>query len=469
MSKSTSFWSSVGAYLGEVLGITAYDGAREPRQGDLAKSDVVGVESTYTTCGWTIDRVQCALEALDRGEMAEPYALYLAMTRHPLIKHGLKLRRDTLSQVRWYHDKPEGLDDAFFEQWVARWPQTWQKSEQLLANGYKIPLGLCPVNVVWSRSRDGRWLQPTAHTKEPGSVEWYETQRIYKFYHLTGALDEYGNKLPEPPLSKTGALDMWPLNGQRWLMLQEEPLRPHLFGAFRSLAVAWFLSAESSRWHSAHNRKHALDWIGVKMPHTERESAETRALLDACVALENGGVIPLPQHETPAPSWGLEVFAAKTDASKSMVSLREAADNYITLVLLGVLETTGGGSASNGKASTQKVVSLRMTKGDAAGIIELHDELARTACSVNGRDPANAPKLVCIVDDPEEQALLAEKQERAAKAGLTVAQQLEKLEDVNAKRLIAKLPPIEYDPDHLYAQAGVQLTPGVDGLQTAPR
>ena len=169
------------------------------------------------------------------------------------------------------------------------------------------------------------------------------------------------------------------------------------------------------------------------------------------------------------PSWGLEVFAAKTDASKSMVSLREAADNYITLVLLGVLETTGGGSASNAKASTQDRVALRLTKADAACIQELHDELARTACSVNGRDPAKAPQLRAIVDDPEEQALLAEKQERAAKAGLTVAQQLAMLEEVNAKRLLAKLPPIEYDPDHLYAQAGVQLTPGVDGLQSAPR
>ena len=83
--------STLKAWLGEVFGLTKYEGAREPRQGDLAKSDVVGVETTYTTCGWTIARVQCALEALDRGELAEPYALYLAMTRHPLIKHGLKL------------------------------------------------------------------------------------------------------------------------------------------------------------------------------------------------------------------------------------------------------------------------------------------------------------------------------------------------------------------------------------------
>jgi len=31
------------------------------------------------------------------------------------------------------------------------------------------------------------------------------------------------------------------------------------------------------------------------------------------VELENGGVIPLSQHEKDMPSWGLEVFAAKTD------------------------------------------------------------------------------------------------------------------------------------------------------------
>lgn len=442
------------------------------RPRDLNRDESVDHEP-QGTFGWKLQRVQWALEAVERGDMGPGHELWLAMTRHPKIKHGLKLRRDTLTQVPFYFEKPDGLDQDYFDDWVARWPLCWPRPSQGQANGYKIGMGLGPLNVTWKLRDDGRYWRPTVHTKEPLCVEWYEYQRIYRFQARTGALMQDGSPAREPRQDRNGIaglLDMWPLDGTRWLMLQEEPLRPHHHGALRSLAAAWHMSTESGRWHSAHNRKHGMEWLGVKMPASEREGKDAKELLEACIRLENAGVIPLPQAKSKdEPSWGLEVFSAKTEASKTFTSLVDISDSYMTLILLGAEENTQGGEGNNAKAKTQDRVALRLTKGDCSGIIEVHDTLARTGCEVNDIDPDLAPRLLANVDVPEDKALTAECNEKNASAGLSAAQIIEKLETVNALRVAAGQSPIVYEAETIFEQYGLMLTRAQDGQQTDSR
>lgn len=443
---------------------------KRPRE--LDPNEVVEFEP-YGTFGWPLKRVQWALENLERGCMGPAYELWLAMTRDPTIKHGLKLRRDTLTQVPFYHEKPEGLPQDYFDEWVAWWGRCWPRPSQGLANGFKLGLGLAPLNCTWALRDDQRYWRPRIHVKEPLGVEWYEWQRIYRFQARIGADMQDGKTNPSDlALLKSGSgvpglLDMWPLNGTRWLMLQEEPLRPHHHGAFRSLAVAWYMGAEALRWHNAHNRKHGMEWLGIKIPASEREGKDAKELLATCVALENGGVIPLPQAKSKdEPSWGLEVFAAKTEASKTFISMYETADAYKTLLLLGAQENTQGGEGNNAKAKTQDRVALRLTKGDCAGIIEVHDQIARTACEVNDLDPDDAPQLFANVDIPEDETLKAEREERAATAALSISQAIAQIEAVNVLRKAAGLPPIVYEAEKMFAQAGMMLTAAQDAEQT---
>ena len=454
-----------GNYIAEKTGY----GKLKPRELNVDEDIDHEPQGTF---GWTLKRVQWALEAVERGDMGPGHEIWLAMTRHPKIKHGLKLRRDTLTQVPFYFEKPEGLDQAFFDEWVAQWPRCWSRPAQGLANGYKIGLGLAPLNVTWAMSDDASAWRPTVHVKEPLCVDWHEERRIYRFQARVGALGQDGLPLPvkAEAAGTAGQVPMWPLDGTRWLMLQEEPLRPHHHGALRSLAAAWYMSTESARWHSAHNRKHGMEWLGVKMPASEREGKDAKDLLEACIKLENAGVIPLPQAKSKdEPSWGLEVFSAKTEASRTFTSLVDISDSYITLLLLGAEENTQGGAGNNAKAKTQDRVALRLTKGDCAGIIEVHDQLARTACEANDLDPDLAPRLLATVEVPEDASLKAEVNEKNANAGAAAAAIVEKLDAANAARVVAKQPLIEYEVDYLFEQCGLMLTRAQDGQQTAPR
>lgn len=431
-------------------------------------------QEPFSVFGWTLQRVQDARMAIDAGRMYVGHELMLAMTTYPAIKHGLKLRRDTLAQVPFYFEKPDGLSQEYFDQWVAHWPVSWPRPEQGLANGHKIMLGLSPLNTTWER-HEGEALdwRPLVHVKEPGSVEWYETQRIYRFQALVGALTETGKRAPDPvgPLGQMGIIDMWPLDGARWLMLKEEPVRPHQHGAARSMAVDWYYGSEAYRWHSSHNRIHGIEWVGIKMPMGQRETPDSKSLLTTVTNLDNSlRVIPLPQSDDKdKASYGMEVFGAKTEAHKTFVSQYEKADDRITLLLLGAAENTQGGGGSLAKAQTQDRVSLRLTKGDCAGIVEVHDQLARTACEANGIDPALAPRLMFSVDDPADQALATQKQEQAAAAGQSIGTLITQIEVANTARAVAKQPLIEYEPDYLLEQVGIMLTRKQDGEQTRPR
>lgn len=440
----------------------------------VSTADPVIEYEPYGSFGWTLERVQRALAAIECGDMAEGHELMLAMTRDPTIKHGLKLRRDTLAQVPFYFEKPEGIDQEFFDEWVAHWPVCWPRPAQGLANGHKIMLALCPLNTTWDYDelRALAW-RPFIHNKEPGSVQWYETQRIYRFNAVVGALTEEGKRAPDPKgkQGQIGQLDMWPLTGERWLMLTEEPIRPHQHGAARSLAVDWYSGAEAYRWHSSHNRIHGIEWVGVEIPMSQRESADAQSLLTNVVQLDNAlRVIPLPQSDDKdKASYKLQVMSAKTEAHKTFQAQYEKADDRKTLLLLGVAENTQGSSASNAKAQTQDRVSLRLTKGDVAGIIAVHDQLARTACLANGRDPALAPILKATIDDPAEQQKLADKQEKAASAGQAIGSLITQLEAANTARKAAEQPPIVYEPDYLLEQVGLMLTRAQDGEQTRPK
>lgn len=455
--------AKAGEYIAEKTGY----GRLKPR--DLNRSESVDQEP-YGVFGWKLQRIQAALGAVERGEMGPGYELWLAMTRHPKIKHGLKLRRDTLTQVPFYFEKPPGCPQEFFDDWVANWPRCWPRPEQGQANGYKIGLGLAPLNVTWALQLTG-YHRPTIHVKEPLCVEWYEQRRIYRFLARIGALGQDGKPLPIEVEKNgiTGLLDMWPLNGQRWLMLQEEPLRPHHHGALRSLAAAWHMSTESARWHSAHNRIHGMEWKGVKIPAGQRESEDAQSLLDACVAIENNGVIPIPTFDKDKPQYGLELFASKTEASKTFQSLIDLSDSYITLVLLGAEENTQGGEGNNAKAKTQDRVALRLTKGDCEGVIGVHDQLARLSCEANDIDPDQAPRLLATVEVPEDASLKAQCNEQNAAAAQAVAMAIAQIEAVNALRVAAKLPPIVYEAETMFEQVGMMLTRAQDGQQTAPR
>lgn len=375
-----------------------------------------------STLGWTLDAMQGAILQLENGNLYAAHSLMLAMTRDPTIAHGLMVRRMSLSALKERHDSPlwfppsipEEARDALRK--VLRDAVTPQ--DLATAHGYTVMLGLAPVTNCWYEK-----------TEETGATYWQWRSEVLESGHCQYRPDERRYYF----IARSGYLQLVD-DGNAWALFKSlGDRRHHLDCAVRTLAVLWFIVQEAIRYHRAYNAEYGRPIKGLMVPDSQRLSEDVAQLVSQASGLYGGSVIILPQfgEGSGQASFDLKLIEAKSRGFQTFTALADTARNLITLYLLGVLETTGGESASNAKAKTQLRVSDRITAGDARVEEDAMNRILRRWADFNAFE--EAPEWRIDTDPPEDDALAAQVAKDRAEALKKTVEALQGMADLGVR------------------------------------
>lgn len=382
--------AKVGSYLVSTLGTPkAIDRRLLPRNPPGSHTQVRADESD-PAWGWTLDDVVAYLKMFADGDIAAGEQLRLAMMRDSVIAECVETRVEiALQKDRWW-EKPEECPQWFFDLWVKNWQEALSYGDQQQIGEYRLMLGLGLTNQTWRPEKSGRLWMPTLYRKDPGNLEYVETNGVYN-YEFHGRLHTY-------------CVDN---DGVRFLLWERKGSRSHLAGLIIPLAIVWITKQEALRQWPSRNKSHGKSWRLAEFPADQRESDDVKAWLENVKALLAGGVVPLPKYEKDLPSFDLRLLSENTDVSATFENLIRLCDEYIRQTILGVSENTSGGSASDAKARTQDTVFLRKIKSDCKLDTETLRILARCFCRLNEAPVEWAPIYCVDARVPADEAELA--------------------------------------------------------------
>lgn len=375
-----------------------------------------------STLGWTLEAMQGAILQLENGNLYAAHSLMLAMTRDPTIAHGLMVRRMSLSALKERHDSPlwfppaipeEARDALRRELKDAVTPQ-----DLATAHGYTVMLGLAPVTNCWYEKTEetgATYWQWRSEVLETGHCQYRPDQRRYYFIARSGYLQLVDD-------------------GNAWALFKSlGDRRHHLDCAVRTLATLWFIVQEALRYHRAYNAEYGRPIKGLMVPDSHRLTEDVAQLVSQASGLYGGSVIILPQfgEGQGQANFDLKLIEAKSRGFQTFTALADTARNLITLYLLGVLETTGGESASNAKAKTQLRVSDRVTAGDARVEEDAMNRILRRWADFNAFE--EAPEWRIDTDPPEDDALAAQVAKDRAEALKKTVEALQGMADLGVR------------------------------------
>lgn len=401
--------------------------------------------------GWTLNSLQAAIQALSLGDMWQGQRLQIAMLRDTVIAHAVETRAESLTQVNFCWQKPEQCPQAYFDLWVENSPEILSASDHIAHGETRILLGVSPANVTWGPDPSGRIWIPRCHLREPGNLTWRSDPEQRRYYFTSIGPEGY------IPVDN---------DGERWVLFQRAGRRPHLAAAALSLAIPWFFKAEALRGWPTHNRSHVKPERVLKVPAGQREGKDVQLLISQVQNLVAGSALILPQYGKDEPSFDYALVEAKADSFRTFAELIRLCDAYMTTLLLGASENTGGSSASNAKAQVHDRVALRKVKSDAKSSAEALTILSRCAARMNSLEPRHAPIPIFEADPPEDQDSLAERQQRRADALQKLGGFMTSLDQHNA---VQGAKQVDYEVDYLAEQLGTQLTRAQDGQQSRPQ
>lgn len=400
--------------------------------------------------GWTLASLQGAIQQLSLGEMEAGQRLQIAMMRDPTIAHGVETRAESLTQVNFCWQKPEACPQWYFDAWVENSPEILSASDHIAHGETRILLGVSPSNVTWGPDPTGRIWIPRCHLREPGNLTWRSDPEQRRYFFTSIGPEGY------IPVDN---------DGERWVLFQRAGRRPHLAAAALSLAIPWFFKNEALRGWPTHNRSHVKPERVLKVPALQREGKDVQLLISQVQSMVAGSALILPQYAKDEPSFDYALVEAKADSFRTFAELIKLCDSYMTTLILGASENTGGTSASNAKAQTHDRVTLRKVKSDAKSSAEALTILSRCAARMNGLEPRHAPIPIFDADPPEDQDSLAERQQKRGQALNQLGSFIGALDQHNAQAE-QKVP---YEVDYLAEQLGTQLTRAQDGQQSRPQ
>lgn len=386
---------------------------------------------TDSEWGWTMERLQGAMQGQALGELRSGEALRLAMMRDPIIAECIETRAETLVQLDQWWVRPEELPEWAFKLWVEHWPRCLVPSEHQEIAESRLMLGVDPTNPTWHPDRTGRLWMPTLHLKEASNLT-YRSSPDERRYYFQGIDKE------------------WPVynDGERFLLWQRKSRRPHLSGLVLPLGVAWMTEAEALRQWPSRNRSHGKPQRLLEVPASERESEDVRRLVAQAQALLAGGVMIMPKYGGDRPNFDFKLLQDTGDVSATFENLIRLCWAYKKLLIMGATENTEGSSASDAKARTHDKVFLRKVGRDAKSDLESKRTLAGAWARMN-RFPPRAAPIPCVdADIPEDENDVASRQEKRARAGGQVGSLISTLRK-------EKVP---HEPDYLLEQVGLHLT-----------
>lgn len=404
-----------------------------------------------STMGWDLDSLQAAILQLENGNLFAAHSLMLAMTRDATVAHGLMVRRMSLSALPWEIQFPPSIPEEARDALLKHWSEAITPQDLATASGYTVMLGLAPATQQWflKTEPDGKtYWQFRTEILETGHCQYRPDMRNYWFISRGGY---------------TPIID----DGNAWALFKSlGDRRHHLDCAVRTLAVLWFIVQEAIRYHRAYNAEYGRPIKGLMVPDQHRLSEDVANLVAQAQGLYGGSVIILPQFsETQqTANFDLKLVEAKSRGFQTFADLAKVCRDLITLYLVGVLETTGGGSASNAKAQTQLRVADRYTTADARVREDAINRILRCWADFNGF--VDAPRYVINTDPPADEAHRAAVAKDRAAAIKATAEALKAMSDwvtIDEPRVVTLMKEIGVDfetqrpqPLNPYIAAGSQ-------------
>ena len=404
-----------------------------------------------STMGWDLDSLQAAILQLENGNLFAAHSLMLAMTRDATVAHGLMVRRMSLSALPWEIQFPPSIPEEAREALLKHWPEAITPQDLATASGYTVMLGLAPATQQWflKTEPDGKtYWQFRTEILETGHCQYRPDMRNYWFISRGGY---------------TPIVD----DGNAWALFKSlGDRRHHLDCAVRTLAVLWFIVQEAIRYHRAYNAEYGRPIKALSVPDQHRLSEDVANLVAQASGLYGGSVIILPQfaEAQQTANFDLKLVEAKSRGFQTFADLAKTCRDLITLYLVGVLETTGGSSASNAKAQTQLRVADRYTTADARVREDAINRILRCWADFNGYE--DAPRYVINTDPPADEAHRAAVAKDRAAAIKATAEALKAMSDwvtIDEPRVITMMKEIGVDfetqrpqPLNPYIAAGSQ-------------
>jgi len=346
-----------------------------------------------STLGWTLDAMQGAILQLENGNLYAAHSLMLAMTREATVGHGLMVRRMSLSALRWEIRFPQCIPQPARDALLRHWPEAITPQDMATAGSYTVMLGLAPSTQVWFEKTEPTgetYWQFRSEILESGHLQYRPDLRRYYFI----ARDGYREIVDD---------------GNTWVLYKSlGDRRHHLDSAVRPLATLWFIVQEAIRYWRAYNAEYGRPIKALMVPDQMRLSEDVSQLVSQASGLYGGSVIMLPQFAEGqgTANFDLKLIEAKSRGFQTFGDLIKVCRDLITLYLVGVLETTGGASASNAKAQTQLKVADRYIVGDAQIRCDAINRILRCWALFNGF--VDAPEYVIHTEPPEDEQLRAE-------------------------------------------------------------
>lgn len=326
----------------------------------------------YGFAGWEMPQVQAALDGLKVGTMIGGHQLLLQMLEDPVFAHGLATRVMSLVGAPFELVKPEGLPQYHFDELVEMWPDLFSANDLASSAFLRVALGLAPAQALWGLSSSARWM-PRVLVRDTGNLTWYQYERRYKFASRKGLLTVEDD-------------------GRSWVLFCELAAQyPHLHGAVRSLAVAWWIKQAMLRYMNNYGRVHGSPIRKVKGPAEQRESEDYKQLIKQAQMLFGGGVFTAPQYANGV-NFDLDLVEAKSTSHEIFGTAISLVDDYMTLRLLGAVDNTrGGGAGSRARAEVHERVTNRYLGSDCTVTATAIRKVMRRWCEYNGFPLSWAP------------------------------------------------------------------------------
>lgn len=219
-------------------------------------------------------------------------------------------------------------------------------------------------------------------------------------------------------LAVEGTYPVTPGDGRWVLWAPKSATRAYQYGAIRCLAEWVHRGANSardaSRWSET---KGQGIWL-AKTPATNTDTPETRAFASGVRNMGTEAVITLPQGETPAQSFGLDLVESKSDGWQGFEFLMNAAGRRFRLAILGQDMTSVSGPEGGSYAQSKVGDGVRqdVTEFDARGLGTLAAQVLRPFALLRAGAPKITPRAVWNAAPPEDLGTTATAQKTGAEA-----------------------------------------------------
>lgn len=367
-----------------------------------------------STMGWDLESLQGAVLQLENGNLFAAHSLMLAMTRDATIGHGLMVRRMSLSALEWKIKFPPSIPEEAQKALLTQWPDSITPQDLATAGTYTVMLGLAPSTQQWFEKMESSgetYWQFRSEILESGHLQYRADMRKYFFIARSGYLEVVDD-------------------GNAWALYKSlGDRRHHLDCAVRTLATLWFIVQEAIRYHRAYNAEYGRPVKALMVPDQHRLTEDVAQLVQQASGLYGGSVIVLPQFAEGqgTASFDMKLIESKSKGYQTFEALAKTCRDLITLYLVGVLETTGGTSASNAKAKTQLQVADRYTTADARIREDAINRILRRWADFNGFE--DAPVYEINTSPPADEAQKAATAKDRAAAIKATAEALTAMSD----------------------------------------